>query len=114
MVFSFTITFTTFYGSLIFLNTVIYIVIHLLFCHCALIFIVFLLLPPCFFYHLKQYFASCHIEVSFLFEYLHSFVCLLPVVYLPVFDFNMSSLSDYFYKNVSWTMFQLVYVLLMI
>lgn len=47
----------------------------------------------CYFFHpfvmfiifIQQYFASCHVEVSlFSFEYLHTVVCLLPVVYLPV------------------------------
>lgn len=48
----------------------------------------------CYYFHpyvlfisfVEQYFVNCHIEVSsFSFEYLHSAVSLLLVVYLPVF-----------------------------
>lgn len=47
----------------------------------------------CYFFHpyvlfitfIKHYFVFCHIEISFSFEYLHSAVNFLPVVYLPVY-----------------------------
>lgn len=63
----------------------------LLFTFCFVIVHIHLL---CYFFHpyvlfisiTEQCFVNCHIEVSsFSFEYLHSAVCLIPFVYLPVF-----------------------------